>query len=205
MRARSLSCGNGRARSRRCRRGRRCGCCWRRRSCCISAATAGRRSRSSAPPERGWALNGWTWRWERGKPRRYSSRSAGRGTGAGRGRITRSRCGDNAKIKLMKITPGKLKGMNAVANARGVIAAAAMDQRGSLQKSLAQESGKAATAAMLEEFKVAVSRALTPHASAILLDPEYGLPAAKARDKRAGLLLAYEESGYDNTQPGRLP
>ena len=46
---------------------------------------------------------------------------------------------------------------------------------------------------------------LTPHASAILLDPECGLPAAKARAKNAGLLLAYEESGYDNTQPGRLP
>ncbi|MBV8070481.1 MAG: tagatose 1,6-diphosphate aldolase, partial [Acidobacteriaceae bacterium] len=37
------------------------------------------------------------------------------------------------------------------------------------------------------------------------LDPEYGLPAAKARSKNAGLLLAYEESGYDNTKPGRLP
>jgi tagatose 1,6-diphosphate aldolase len=46
---------------------------------------------------------------------------------------------------------------------------------------------------------------LTPHASAILLDPEYGLPAAKARSSNAGLLLAYEESGYDNTKPGRLP
>src|SRR6185437_7912729 len=30
-------------------------------------------------------------------------------------------------------------------------------------------------------------------------------PAAKARAGNAGLLLAYEESGYDNTQPGRLP
>ena len=46
---------------------------------------------------------------------------------------------------------------------------------------------------------------LTPHASAILLDPEYGLHAAKARAPNAGLLLAYEESGYDNTKPGRLP
>ncbi|HXF27849.1 MAG TPA: tagatose 1,6-diphosphate aldolase, partial [Bryobacteraceae bacterium] len=36
-------------------------------------------------------------------------------------------------------------------------------------------------------------------------DPEYGLDAAKARSKNAGLLLAYEHSGYDNTQPGRLP
>jgi tagatose 1,6-diphosphate aldolase len=58
---------------------------------------------------------------------------------------------------------------------------------------------------MMVEFKVAVAKILTPHASAILLDPEFGLPAAKARAKNAGLLLAYEESGYDNTKPGRLP
>ncbi len=58
---------------------------------------------------------------------------------------------------------------------------------------------------MMSEFKIAVSKILTPHASAILLDPEYGLPAAKARSSNAGLLLAYEESGYDNTKPGRLP
>ena len=41
----------------------------------------------------------------------------------------------------MKITPGKLAGMKAVSDSRGVIAAAAMDQRGSLQKSLAKEKG----------------------------------------------------------------
>ena len=58
---------------------------------------------------------------------------------------------------------------------------------------------------MMAEFKEAVVRVLTPHASAILLDPEYGLSAAKQRAKNAGLLLAYENSGYDNTQPGRLP
>ena len=57
----------------------------------------------------------------------------------------------------------------------------------------------------MSEFKVAVSKILTPHATAILLDPEYGLDAAKARASNAGLLLAYEETGYDNTQPGRLP
>src|SRR5205085_9690135 len=48
-------------------------------------------------------------------------------------------------------------------------------------------------------------RVLTPHASAILLDPEFGLEAAKARASNAGLLLAYELSGYDNKRPGRLP
>jgi len=108
----------------------------------------------------------------------------------------------------MRITPGKQKGLNAVSNSRGVIAAAAMDQRGSLKSAIAKEKGvdkKDVGANMLEEFKTAVTRVLTPHASAILLDPEFGLPAALARSKNAGLLLAYENSGYDNTQPGRLP
>jgi tagatose 1,6-diphosphate aldolase len=108
----------------------------------------------------------------------------------------------------MKLSEGKIKRMNALADKRGVIAAAAMDQRGSLRKSIASAKGvsqDAVTDEMMQEFKVAVSKVLTPHASAILLDPEFGLPAAKARAKNAGLLLAYEESGYDNTKPGRLP
>jgi tagatose 1,6-diphosphate aldolase len=108
----------------------------------------------------------------------------------------------------MKITPGKQKGLKAVSDSRGVIAAAAMDQRGSLKSAIAKEKSvdkKDVTPQMLEEFKTAVTRVLTPHASAILLDPEYGLPAAAARSKNAGLLLAYENSGYDNTRPGRLP
>ena len=108
----------------------------------------------------------------------------------------------------MKVTPGKQKGLAAVADSRGVIAAAAMDQRGSLKTAFAKEKGidkKDVPAQMLEEFKTAVTSVLTPHASAILLDPEYGLPASLARAKNAGLLLAYENSGYDNTRPGRLP
>jgi tagatose 1,6-diphosphate aldolase len=108
----------------------------------------------------------------------------------------------------MQLSQGKWKRMQALANERGIIAAAAMDQRGSLQKSLAAARGvdvKEITPEMMSEFKVAVTKVLTPHASAILLDPEFGLEAAKARSKNAGLLLAYELSGYDNTQPGRLP
>jgi tagatose 1,6-diphosphate aldolase len=105
----------------------------------------------------------------------------------------------------MKLTPGKLAGLKRVSNDRGVIAAAAMDQRGSLQKSLAKEKGGEVNDAMMEEFKSLVTEVLTPHASAILLDPEWGLPASKRRAKNAGLLLAYEKTGYDKTGPGRLP
>ena len=108
----------------------------------------------------------------------------------------------------MSLSAGKVRHMEALSNSAGVIAAAAMDQRGSLKKSVASAKGvpqDQITDDMMQEFKVAVTRVLTPHASAILLDPEWGLPAAKARSKNAGLLLAYEESGYDNTKPGRLP
>jgi tagatose 1,6-diphosphate aldolase len=105
----------------------------------------------------------------------------------------------------VKLTPGKLKGLKAVADKRGVIAAAAMDQRGSLQKALGKERGGDIGDAMMEEFKTLVAEVLTPHASAILLDPEWGLPASKRRAKTAGLLLAYEKTGYDKTGPGRLP
>jgi tagatose 1,6-diphosphate aldolase len=108
----------------------------------------------------------------------------------------------------MRLSEGKLKRMKALSNEHGVIAAAAMDQRGSLQKALATARGvdvKEITPEIMSEFKVAVTRVLTPHASAILLDPEFGLDAARARSPRAGLILAYELSGYDNTRPGRLP
>ena len=108
----------------------------------------------------------------------------------------------------MPLSPGKTKHLKALSTKDGIIAAAAMDQRGSLKKAIASAKGvdaKSVTTEMMSEFKTAVVRVLTPHASAILLDPEYGLDAAKARAANAGLLLAYEESGYDNTKPGRLP
>ena len=57
-----------------------------------------------------------------------------------------------------EMTPGKLAGMKAVSDERGVIAAAAMDQRGSLQKALAKERGGDVGDRDLEEFKIARHR-----------------------------------------------
>src|SRR3990170_3499418 len=105
----------------------------------------------------------------------------------------------------MKISAGKLAGMKAVSNDRGVIAAAAMDQRGSLKKALGKEKGSEVGDREMEEFKTLVTEVLTKHASAILLDPEWGLPASKRRAKGAVLPMAYEKTGYDAATPGRLP
>src|SRR6266853_6811319 len=107
----------------------------------------------------------------------------------------------------VKLSAGKQRGLDAISTDRGIIAALAIDQRSALRKLFA-DSGVAVddiSTDLLVEFKSHVSRILTAHASAILLDPEYGLPAAVLRHKNAGLLFSYERTGYDKSIPGRLP
>jgi tagatose 1,6-diphosphate aldolase len=109
-----------------------------------------------------------------------------------------------AKVRM---TRGKFDGISACADANGVIAAAAMDQRGSLKKAIAKARGEngTATAEDMTRFKTAVTAVLTKYASAILMDPEYGLPALQHKAPNAGVLLAYEKTGYDASVRGRLP
>lgn len=82
-----------------------------------------------------------------------------------------------------------------------IIGALAIDQRGALRRMLGEDT----PVEQLEIFKVLVSKYLTKYASSILLDSELGWKAAEARDKNAGLLVAYEKTGYDKTVPGRYP
>ncbi len=88
----------------------------------------------------------------------------------------------------VKMTRGKFEGINACADKRGVIAALAVDHRGNLLQEVARsrsEKGTASAADMLT-FKTAVTKTLTPYASAILLDPEYGLGAISSRSPSMG-------------------
>ena len=108
----------------------------------------------------------------------------------------------------MQISEGKRKGLDAVSNRDGVIAALAIDQRGALRKLFSAATGMPEDQIpreQMEKYKQAVSRILTPYASAILLDPELGLEAARQRANTSGLLLAYEQTGYDKKVLGRLP
>lgn len=105
----------------------------------------------------------------------------------------------------VRMTRGKFEGINAIADEQGIIRAAAMDQRGSLRKAIAKVKGGEVSDAELSEFKALVTEILTPYASAILLDPEYGLEAVARRAPGTGVLLAYEKTGYDASVKGRLP
>lgn len=104
----------------------------------------------------------------------------------------------------MTLTAGKTQAMKNLMSEEGVIAALAIDQRGALKKMMRALDFEP-KAGDIERFKELVSEELTPYASSILLDPEYGLPASKVRAENSGLLIAYEKTGYDATVPGRLP
>ena len=105
-----------------------------------------------------------------------------------------------------RVSREKIDRLQALADERGVISGIGAAHRGSLRRAIVEAKGVGpddVTDEMMREVKLGVSKALTPHASAILLDPEWGLPAAEARAKGAGLLLCYEQSGYDHDRPGR--
>lgn len=83
----------------------------------------------------------------------------------------------------------------------------AIDQRKSLRRMMAAAAGVDETSVSddrLVEFKCAVVGALSPYASAVLIDPEVGLGAFGARDAACGLLTTYEMDGYDNPRPHRM-
>ncbi|GAC1366650.1 MAG: tagatose 1,6-diphosphate aldolase [Ktedonobacteraceae bacterium] len=104
-----------------------------------------------------------------------------------------------------RISEGKYKHLLALSDERGIIAALAMDQRRTLRKDLQAHTGREASNAEVIEVKSLVTEVLSPYASAVLLDPEYGLEAAKLRASNAGLILTYEMTGYDAAKKGRLP
>lgn len=106
---------------------------------------------------------------------------------------------------MIKVNAKVAKHLDNLSTEDGVFSALAIDQRGSLKKMLAEAANKSADEHTIVDFKKAVSSALTPYASGILTDPEYGLPASKVRNENCGLLLAYEKTGYDTTEPGRMP
>lgn len=108
-------------------------------------------------------------------------------------------------MEKLKISHKKLSHLKKLSDENGMIGALAIDQRGSLKKMLASGARTVSGDEALIEFKQLISSQLTPYATSILLDPEYGVPATKLRASECGLIVAYEKTGYDATTEGRLP
>lgn len=109
-------------------------------------------------------------------------------------------------MAIKRISRGKFNRMQQLSNQDGVIAALAIDQRGSMVKMMEAAVGKDRYHVdMVYEFKELVSQELTKYVSAILLDEQYGYKGMAAKNENAGLIMSYEKTGYDANTPGRLP
>lgn len=107
----------------------------------------------------------------------------------------------------MNISIGKLRGLQQLADSKGMMTMCAIDHRGALKRALNVNNPAAVGYQDIVDFKLDLCRAIAPFASAILLDPEYGagqaiaaglLPASK------GLLVSMEETGYSGDSTARI-
>jgi tagatose 1,6-diphosphate aldolase len=107
----------------------------------------------------------------------------------------------------MNISIGKLRGLQQLADSRGMMTMCAIDHRGALKRALNEKNPDAVSYQDMVDFKLDLCQAVAPFASAILLDPEYGAGqaiAAGLMPGSKGLLISLEKSGYTGGSAARI-
>lgn len=87
----------------------------------------------------------------------------------------------------------------------GHITLAPFDQRGSLAKLLGVDPTSDSGKQQLSDLKVVFMQTFSPLCSAVLVDPEFGLPSTLVKDTHAALLLSLEKSSYDAENKDAMP
>lgn len=108
---------------------------------------------------------------------------------------------------MKKLTIGKIRGLQQIANRDGILTMCAMDHRGSLRGMINQENPGSVDYQEMVKRKLELCSSLAKYASAVLLDPIYGAPQCLSRGvlpKTAGLLVSIEASGYSGDKRHRV-
>jgi len=108
---------------------------------------------------------------------------------------------------MRKLSIGKIRGLQQLANGKGIMAMCALDHRGSLKKMLGEDYPEGVSYQTMVDFKRDLCRIVAPYASAILLDPIYGAAqviAANVLPKSTGLIVSLEKSGYSGEPEARI-
>ncbi|MGH7861001.1 MAG: tagatose 1,6-diphosphate aldolase [Candidatus Dormibacteraceae bacterium] len=95
----------------------------------------------------------------------------------------------------MALSIGKLAGLRRLADDRGIFCMTAMDQRNSLRTLVNAKDPKSVPNQLMSAIKIDLAAALSPHSSAVLIDPQYGAAqaiAAGALDSHVGLIVTLE-------------
>jgi tagatose 1,6-diphosphate aldolase len=108
---------------------------------------------------------------------------------------------------MEKLSIGKIRGLQQVANEGGTFTVLAMDHRGSFMQMINPKDANSVSYNEVVLRKLEMCSELSRYASAVLLDPIYGaaqcisqgaLPGSK------GLLVSIEESGYEGGKESRV-
>lgn len=108
---------------------------------------------------------------------------------------------------MTNISIGKLRGLQQLADSKGMMTMCAIDHRGALRRALNGTNSAAVSYQEMVDFKLDLCQAVAPFASAILLDPEYGAPqaiAAGVLPGPKGLLVSMEKTGYAGDSMARV-
>jgi len=108
---------------------------------------------------------------------------------------------------MKKLSIGKIRGLQQLANEKGIMAMCAFDHRGSLMRMLNKKHPESIGYQTMVDFKLDLCRVLAPHASAILLDPVYGAGQAIAAGilpRDTGLQISLEGTGYSGEAEARV-
>jgi tagatose 1,6-diphosphate aldolase len=111
------------------------------------------------------------------------------------------------KEEMDKLSIGKLRGLQQIANKKGILTVCAIDHRESLRRALNEKDPDAASYQGMVQFKLDLCRIISPLASAVLLDPIYGAAQAieaSAVSGQAGLLISVEMTGYSGDSTARI-
>jgi tagatose 1,6-diphosphate aldolase len=100
---------------------------------------------------------------------------------------------------MSPIQPGKMRGLQATANSQQIFTILALDHGASLAGTIRPDQPDAVSYAQMVSLKRELLTNLAPYASAVLLDPVYGLAPAVlsgALPGNCGMLLAVEDGDY---------
>ncbi len=108
---------------------------------------------------------------------------------------------------MRNLSIGKIRGLQQLANDNGIFTMCALDHRGSLKRMLDGKHPEGVSYQDMVDFKLGLCRVISPHASAILLDPIYGAAQAISAGVipgDTGLLVSLEETGYSGNVDARI-
>ena len=108
---------------------------------------------------------------------------------------------------MKRLSIGKIRGLQRIANPDGILAMCAMDHRGSLRNMIDEENPGEVNYEEMVKRKLELCSSLAKYASAVLLDPIFGAAQCISHStlsNSTGLLVSIEASGYSGDKEHRL-